>query len=68
VAFIGMALGKELHSHMNLAKVYGLLPLQNGGQSASNIAQVCRNLLPAIPDFEQVPPIGNRPDVPSYSV
>lgn len=68
VAFIGMALGKELHSHMNLAKVYGLLPLQNGGQSASNIAQVCRNLLPAIPAFEQVPPIGNRLLLPSYSV
>jgi hypothetical protein len=57
VAFIGMALGKEVHSYMNLAKAYGLLPLQNGGQSAANIARICRTLTTATSDFEPVLPI-----------
>jgi hypothetical protein len=68
VAFMGMALGKELHSYMNLAKAYVLLPLQNGGQSAANIARVCRPLLPAISRQKSALQISNGLRLPSYSI
>jgi hypothetical protein len=66
VAFIGMALGKDVHSYINLAVAYGLLPLQNGGQSAANIARVCRDLPPVISDFKPVAQIGNRLPIPMH--
>ncbi len=42
VTFIGMVLGKEVHTDLDLAKLEKLLPIQNGGKSASVIATVCR--------------------------
>jgi hypothetical protein len=45
VAFVGLALGKEVHSYYDLAELRRLAPIQNGGRSAQNIAQVCRQLL-----------------------
>lgn len=45
VAFVGLALGKEVHSYFDLAELRRLLPVQNGGRSAANIADVCRELL-----------------------
>jgi hypothetical protein len=45
VAFVGMALGKEVHSNFGEEALRRLLPVQNGGASARNIAGVCRALL-----------------------
>jgi hypothetical protein len=42
--YVGMALGKEVHSDFNLEQLKRLLPAQNG-LAASNIANVCRELL-----------------------
>jgi hypothetical protein len=46
--FVGVALGKEVHSYNDLAEVRRLLPLQNRS-AARNIAAVCRELLAAVP-------------------
>jgi hypothetical protein len=45
--FVAAALGKEIHSDVPLEEVRRLMPLQNGGRSARNIARVCRELLAA---------------------
>src|SRR5262249_42924138 len=42
VVYIGLALGKECHSHFDRAMLERLVPLQNGGASAASIARVCR--------------------------
>jgi len=55
VAYVGLALGKEVHSYYELDELERLLPIQNGGRSAANIADVCRTLLgvaPALPVSE----------------
>jgi len=43
--FVGMALGKEVHSDFPPAELRRLLPWQNGGTSGARIAAVCRDLL-----------------------
>jgi hypothetical protein len=50
VAFVGLALGKEVYSYYPLAELRRLLPIQNGGRSAQAIADVARELvgLPAL--------------------
>jgi hypothetical protein len=42
VAFTAALLGKEVHSFIDPAFLRQALPLQNGGRSAANIADVCR--------------------------
>ncbi len=44
VAFIGLALGKEVYSDYPNEQLKRLLPIQNGGRSAYNIAQECKQL------------------------
>jgi hypothetical protein len=44
--FVGVALGKEVHSYNDLAEVRRLLPVQNRS-AARNVAAVCRELLEA---------------------
>jgi hypothetical protein len=44
-AFTALALGKEVHSNFADEELRRLLPLQNGGRSAGNIARVCREVL-----------------------
>lgn len=44
-AFVGLALGKEVHSYFNLDELKKLLPIQNNGTSAERIARVGMNLL-----------------------
>ena len=44
--FVGLALGKECHSHFDLAELRRLAPLQHG-RAAENIAAVCREMLEA---------------------
>jgi hypothetical protein len=45
VVYIGLALGKEVHSYFKIAQLKRMTPIQNGGTSAQNIAMVCRNFL-----------------------
>lgn len=45
VAYIGLTLGKEVHSYFDVNHLNRLLPIQNGGSSAHNIAQVCHHVL-----------------------
>lgn len=45
VAYTGIALGKEVHSYFDLDMLKRLMPMQNGGMSGRNIAQVCRHIL-----------------------
>ena len=42
VVYIGLALGKEVYSDFDLHELTRMMPIQNGGTSARNIAQVCR--------------------------
>jgi hypothetical protein len=53
LAFVGVALGKEVHSYWKLEDLQRLLPMQNGGTSAQQIAAVCRAVL-----AEEVSPAG----------
>jgi hypothetical protein len=45
VAFIGLALGKEVHSYFDVDELRRLLPIQNGGTSHHHIAAACRRVL-----------------------
>jgi hypothetical protein len=45
VVFIGLALGKEVHSYRNVDELRALTPIQNGGRSAQLIAARCQRLL-----------------------
>jgi hypothetical protein len=45
VVYVGLALGKEVYSDFDLKELKKLLPLQNGGVSASNIANIARKIL-----------------------
>ncbi len=45
VVYVGMALGKKVHSYFDIDELTRLAPLQNGGISAINIANVCRNFI-----------------------
>ena len=44
LAFVGLALGKEVHSYYPMEQLRRLLPIQ-GGMAAQRIADVCRGLL-----------------------
>ena len=41
VVYTGISLGKKVHSFFDLKELEELAPIQNGGISAKNIAQVC---------------------------
>jgi len=45
VVYVGLALGKECHSYFDIERLRALLPVQNGGASARNIARVCERLM-----------------------
>ena len=45
VVYIGLALGKEVFSDFDIDELKRLLPAQNGGKSAFNIAHIARRLL-----------------------
>ncbi|MCW3124929.1 MAG: hypothetical protein JWO03_587 [Bacteroidetes bacterium] len=45
LVYTGMGLGKKVHSYFNLEDLYKLMPVQNAGNSAKNIADVCRGYL-----------------------
>jgi hypothetical protein len=43
--FVAVALGKEVHTNLDILELKRLLPIQNGGASASYIARLCSNML-----------------------
>ncbi len=43
--YVGLALGKKVHSYFDLEELKSQAPIQNDGTSAKNIAQVCRDFL-----------------------
>ncbi len=45
VVYTGLALGKECHSYFDIEELRKLVPWQNGGTSARNIASVCMEVL-----------------------
>ncbi|MBK8985315.1 MAG: hypothetical protein IPM39_04415 [Chloroflexi bacterium] len=49
VVYIGLALGKEVHSYFDVNLLRRLAPSQNGGLSGRNIATVCRSLIETQP-------------------
>lgn len=51
VAFTAALLGKEVHSYIDPQHLRQVLPIQNGGTSAQNIAEVCRAALEAVPGW-----------------
>jgi hypothetical protein len=50
VAFVAVALGKEIHSDLPEEHLKRLLPIQNGGNSAANIARECLSLFESKPE------------------
>jgi hypothetical protein len=50
-AYVGLALGKEVHSCFEVEELKRLMPLQNGS-AARNIANVCHNLMEGLPVAE----------------
>ena len=45
VVYIGLALGKEVHSYFNINDLKKLMPIQNNGTSAERIARIGKQLL-----------------------
>ena len=45
VVYIGLALGKEVHSYFNLNDLKKLMPIQNNGTSAERIAEIGEQML-----------------------
>ncbi|MEW6403689.1 MAG: hypothetical protein AB1649_17985 [Chloroflexota bacterium] len=43
--FVAEALGKEVHTNLDLDELRRLMPVQNGGVSAERIANICRRVL-----------------------
>jgi len=60
--YVGLALNKECHSYFDLEMLKKLMPVQNGGQSGKNIAQVCTQLLE-----EQVAVRGKLRSIPMFA-
>lgn len=45
VVYTGIALGKKVHSYFDVENLKKLAPVQNGGRSAANIADLCRRYI-----------------------
>jgi hypothetical protein len=45
VVYIGIALGKKVHSYFDVDQLKKLAPIQNGGISATTIAGICRRYI-----------------------
>lgn len=45
VVYTGLALGKKVHSYFNIDDLRRKQPLQNGGTSAAQIAEICRRYI-----------------------
>lgn len=43
--FVAVALGKEVYTNLSLDELRRLMPIQNGGESAKRIANICKRVL-----------------------
>ena len=43
--YVGIGLGKPVHSNMDLEQLYQRMPIQNGGKSAYYISLLCKDIL-----------------------
>lgn len=54
VVYVGLALGKKVHSYFKLDELMRLAPIQNGGTSALTIANICKGILQPLANQESV--------------
>jgi hypothetical protein len=66
LAFVGLALGKEVHSYFAMETLHGLLPIQNA-RAAQNIAEVCREMLESPAPARAAQPFGTATPVVEVS-
>ena len=45
VVYVGLALNKKVHSYFDLEDLKRKMPIQNGGQSGANIAEICKRYI-----------------------
>ena len=45
LVYVGIILGKKVHSYFDLNELYRKVPIQNDGSSAKNIADICRGYI-----------------------
>jgi hypothetical protein len=45
LVYVGIGLGKKVHSYFSLQDLYNLMPQQNGGTSAGKIAGMCKSYI-----------------------
>ncbi|HKC67135.1 MAG TPA: hypothetical protein VKG26_02815, partial [Bacteroidia bacterium] len=45
VVYVGIALGKKVYSYFDVEELNRLMPIQNNGESAKNIADICGNYI-----------------------
>ena len=45
LVYVGIVLGKKVHSYFDLNDLYRLVPQQNGGTSARKIAEICQGYM-----------------------
>jgi hypothetical protein len=45
LVYVGIVLGKKVHSYFDLNELYRLVPQQNGGTSARKIADICQGYM-----------------------
>jgi hypothetical protein len=45
LVYVGIGLGKKVHSYFDLDELRRLMPVQNGGTSAKNISEICRGYI-----------------------
>lgn len=43
--YVALALGKEVHTNLNIEELKRLMPIQNDGASAAQIARICERIL-----------------------
>jgi hypothetical protein len=60
VIYFALALGKEVHADADLSVLRRLMPIQNGGASARQIAEVCRKVMVGATD-QKAESIGRLP-------
>jgi hypothetical protein len=45
VVYVGIVLGKKVHSYFDIDELYRLSPIQNNGASARHVAEICREYM-----------------------
>lgn len=45
LVYVGIVLGKKVHSYFDVDELYRLTPMQNGGTSAQKIAEICQGYM-----------------------